>query len=98
MPSCSKQGNFNSIKVQLKPYVALYAADVPEFQFHKGTIKTLVERRQLEIKAHFNSINVQLKLPMYGYNSVSLPFQFHKGTIKTAPVSPKVCACLISIP
>ena len=54
------------------------------FQFHKGTIKTLVRQIYAETLVYFNSIKVRLKLYLsknliYKTNS----FQFHKGTIKT---------------
>ena len=34
------KGNFNSIKVQLKPAAMPTTPDTTPFQFHKGTIKT----------------------------------------------------------
>ena len=34
--------NFNSIKVQLKPPSAQVQRAIDAFQFHKGTIKTLL--------------------------------------------------------
>ena len=34
--------NFNSIKVQLKPFSDGFTPAQPLFQFHKGTIKTLI--------------------------------------------------------
>ena len=55
---------FNSIKVQLKlfydegkPFDAL-------FQFHKGTIKTILLNLLCALISNFNSIKVQLKLPV----------------------------------
>ena len=57
---------------------------IPEFQFHKGTIKTLRCLNTLMSKNYFNSIKVRLKLSAT-LNTLDeqLTFQFHKGTIKT---------------
>ena len=53
------------------------------FQFHKGTIKTLL-MFFLSLKiSYFNSIKVRLKLVFDWTMSVLSVFQFHKGTIKT---------------
>ena len=54
------------------------------FQFHKGTIKTVIRTRFNVCCVNFNSIKVRLKLD----STPSVPtlfsvFQFHKGTIKT---------------
>ena len=55
------QTYFNSIKVQLK-LLAFYKAYFDTlFQFHKGTIKTVVVHRDGHPLRHFNSIKVQLK-------------------------------------
>ena len=55
-----------------------------EFQFHKGTIKTLPEMLTVgELERYFNSIKVQLKLNLTILVIDTPIFQFHKGTIKT---------------
>ena len=54
-----------------------------EFQFHKGTIKTLHAIDSGSKSIYFNSIKVRLKrLLVTCHYSLSV-FQFHKGTIKT---------------
>ena len=76
--------NFNSIKVRLKHalhFVKGFFARV--FQFHKGTIKTMVRFVFLIYLANFNSIKVRLKLFVLPLLLISCIFQFHKGTIKT---------------
>ena len=45
--------NFNSIKVQLKRDFRLKVFGFLEFQFHKGTIKTLVDARRNPTKQVF---------------------------------------------
>ena len=52
---------FNSIKVQLKPLRSLTTLTSQKFQFHKGTIKTLLLRLKNLAIRYFNSIKVQLK-------------------------------------
>ena len=53
------------------------------FQFHKGTIKTMMAACDTMSISHFNSIKVRLKrIGGFTINS-SYIFQFHKGTIKT---------------
>ena len=55
------------------------------FQFHKGTIKTILLPTMLRNTLHFNSIKVRLKP---NEEKATFPtfnlFQFHKGTIKTS--------------
>ena len=53
--------HFNSIKVQLKLYMTVIAELEKQFQFHKGTIKTLPLSSVELYSRHFNSIKVQLK-------------------------------------
>ena len=57
--------------------------EIFEFQFHKGTIKTIVEGNYRFAIQHFNSIKVRLKPNTVLISAGSLVFQFHKGTIKT---------------
>ena len=52
---------FNSIKVRLKPPVAIREITDAEFQFHKGTIKTVFKRKAGFRVTDFNSIKVRLK-------------------------------------
>ena len=75
--------DFNSIKVQLKPRLTNPGWDDWQFQFHKGTIKTVSWKEFSKTPTHFNSIKVQLKRRKTKVNGAQLRFQFHKGTIKT---------------
>ena len=78
---------FNSIKVQLKPHTHEFSGSASIFQFHKGTIKTVIGQKDNLKLLHFNSIKVQLKRKAQRWADCRLyEFQFHKGTIKT-PVS-----------
>ena len=52
---------FNSIMVQLKPVVGDNVDVIVEFQFHNGTIKTLMQANLIDPPNDFNSIMVQLK-------------------------------------
>ena len=54
-----------------------------EFQFHKGTIKTVFLVMFLKVLLDFNSIKVRLKPNDEPYKAYFIGFQFHKGTIKT---------------
>ena len=56
---------------------------VRAFQFHKGTIKTLILYFPKVLCANFNSIKVRLKQTAYDSFEGGFLFQFHKGTIKT---------------
>ena len=53
---------FNSIKVQLEPPIKTETRESTLFQFHKGTIRTIVLFHSLIILVYFNSIKVQLEL------------------------------------
>ena len=54
------------------------------FQFHKGTIRTLIKLEVVRINSyHFNSIKVRLELIQITCSLKALRFQFHKGTIRT---------------
>ena len=75
--------SFNSIKVRLRLRPAKESNLVREFQFHKGTIKTvLVAAEQLPVFG-FNSIKVRLRQRSSPAAARATSFQFHKGTIKT---------------
>ena len=55
--------NFNSIKVRLEPYKLSLYEKYREFQFHKGTIRTLLLVFVIGIYiTNFNSIKVRLEL------------------------------------
>ena len=54
-----------------------------KFQFHKGTIRTLLELHNLFKVPHFNSIKVRLELLVVLLLTRFALFQFHKGTIRT---------------
>ena len=60
----------------------------PEFQFHKGTIRTVISITSFLLFANFNSIKVQLE--PFSRDILTSPvktFQFHKGTIRTVSKS-----------
>ena len=60
-------------KAMVSPYL---------FQFHKGTIKTIMNTFNTINNFNFNSIKVRLKLFVgLGYSCDLFEFQFHKGTI-----------------
>ena len=75
--------NFNSIKVQLELMVILILRLIALFQFHKGTIRTLIWIGYLRRNKHFNSIKVQLEQQARAAVNEFIVFQFHKGTIRT---------------
>ena len=54
--------NFNSIKVQLERFLSAISRYRLQFQFHKGTIRTIVVFRFWIMLMYFNSIKVQLEL------------------------------------
>ena len=60
------------------------------FQFHKGSIKTLINYTSMQKSSNFNSIKVRLKLNGYREFSTPYQFQFHKGSIKTLKIVVKV--------
>ena len=57
--------------------------NVSEFQFHKGTIRTLKKITFVPNIPDFNSIKVQLEPDGEHILSLTSKFQFHKGTIRT---------------
>ena len=69
------------------------------FQFHKGTIKTIILTVFCLVLSNFNSIKVRLKLLIFQriINRMR-KFQFHKGTIKTETLQSNIDAAYISIP
>ena len=71
----------------------------PSFQFHKGTIKTLILSTLSTLPgAYFNSIKVRLKLTYKIAYLIRDLFQFHKGTIKTVLACALAVSIYISIP
>ena len=71
------------------------------FQFHKGTIKTLLKFLTMFLLfTDFNSIKVQLKPNLFtDLQTPVVVFQFHKGTIKTQSFNiPMKVRAGISIP
>ena len=54
-------GDFNSIKVRLKPNTPACRIITELFQFHKGTIKTSSFSECMSTYCDFNSIKVRLK-------------------------------------
>ena len=76
--------HFNSIKVRLEQIASSVDSINVAFQFHKGTIKTYMQKEGDGAKVNFNSIKVRLKQSIvHDNNKFILEFQFHKGTIKT---------------
>ena len=57
----TKRQYFNSIKVRLKLSSEKICNYEHQFQFHKGTIKTLLKRLFIKHYLYFNSIKVRLK-------------------------------------
>ena len=53
------------------------------FQFHKGTIRTLLLRNGRRLHLDFNSIKVRLEQGLRPERRIIPAFQFHKGTIRT---------------
>ena len=67
-----KENDFNSIKVQLKRDGPYPEDGYRQFQFHKGTIKTLLQAVNTLLQRHFNSIKVQLKRTLWGTGRLSM--------------------------
>ena len=76
--------DFNSIKVRLELDIRNGRVAASEFQFHKGTIRTLLLLFYSFLRSNFNSIKVRLE-PFKNKKPTTLKsrFQFHKGTIRT---------------
>ena len=68
------------------------------FQFHKGTIRTVVLPASCVCGFNFNSIKVRLELTTPNMLHRAALFQFHKGTIRTSDNEQYICLCGISIP
>ena len=74
---------FNSIKVQLELKIVIKVLIYALFQFHKGTIRTIILRVFFQQVNYFNSIKVQLEQKCKRVLRRQNLFQFHKGTIRT---------------
>ena len=74
---------FNSIKVRLELGNTTPILFLHQFQFHKGTIRTIPETSPYQLYNHFNSIKVRLEQLNPLKVLVKILFQFHKGTIRT---------------
>ena len=57
--------NFNSIKVRLELTPQATPNVTPEFQFHKGTIRTQNTSKDKGKEKNFNSIKVRLELSCF---------------------------------
>ena len=78
------ENNFNSIKVRLEQTSAHCLVLIPLFQFHKGTIRTIVLFVHLVNKRLFQFHKGTIRTYRSLYYQTYLPlFQFHKGTIRT---------------
>ena len=75
--------DFNSIKVRLERSSEDTEVAKTEFQFHKGTIRTVHQKIQKLQKLNFNSIKVRLEHVIVTETTIYTEFQFHKGTIRT---------------
>ena len=79
--------NFNSIKVRLRHAFCEYRPGNDRFQFHKGSIKTVLSAWIGNFYCHFNSIKVRLRREGRDKGRTKASsFQFHKGSIKTRPL------------
>ena len=61
------------------------------FQFHKGTIRTMVNNSGINGVNNFNSIKVRLEPGSLTLLAPLSKFQFHKGTIRTRGASEVIC-------
>ena len=76
--------SFNSIKVRLERFpLDRDAVGLKLFQFHKGTIRTIVQSFFACSIIGFNSIKVRLEPLSPFLRKFIVGFQFHKGTIRT---------------
>ena len=92
--------HFNSIKVRLELiYKTLSNHYGGIFQFHKGTIRTIVSGRNApSYDINFNSIKVRLEHSAHRSEYPLPAFQFHKGTIRTSYKRIKIKTKKNSIP
>ena len=76
---------FNSIKVRLEPSAGSAVEGASDrFQFHKGTIRTILINWVFIKYLNFNSIKVRLERCIRRIcELIAKLFQFHKGTIRT---------------
>ena len=87
---------FNSIKVQLELYILSLVVSLTRFQFHKGTIRTMVSFVRVVLcplfQFHKGTIRTEYFRVHYRHSS---KFQFHKGTIRTVIVLVLVVCTMI---
>ena len=89
---------FNSIKVRLEPQNFKNRYEAAIFQFHKGTIRTILITVTINEVIDFNSIKVRLEQVKNHTFYNRCPFQFHKGTIRTLAGFEGFYSSIISIP
>ena len=75
--------HFNSIKVRLERNAFYWCDLAPQFQFHKGAIRTNASAMISSGIPNFNSIKVRLELWASVTRRQAKLFQFHKGAIRT---------------
>ena len=83
--------NFNSIKVRLEQHI-LHAWEIaPEFQFHKGAIRTGIQSVEhlCESSFQFHKGAIRTKSKQQERKREN-QFQFHKGAIRTSRRSAKI--------
>ena len=90
--------NFNSTLVRLKQRITTTIPKASQFQFHLGTIKTIIAFKTHDTLKNFNSTLVRLKQRRRYILFFSTIFQFHLGTIKTNLPRSLTCFFNISIP
>ena len=76
--------DFNSMKVRLEPARRARQRPRCRFQFHEGTIGTMLDLREILVYSlYFNSMKVRLEQSELANNDAVSKFQFHEGTIGT---------------
>ena len=93
--------HFNSIKVRLERSGKGRRATTREFQFHKGTIRTIKSRKGIdELVENFNSIKVRLEQPDEPYTDEKEIWDFNSIKVRLERVLFAVCSRfpVISIP
>ena len=90
---------FNSIKVRLEQEYEKRKRENRIFQFHKGTIRTRNQQKDVEQHLSFQFHKGTIRTPEdYSLENLLRAFQFHKGTIKTQNTNLKSSTKKISIP
>jgi len=84
--ACTMIHRFNSTMVRLEAGgTATHRAGIPEFQFHDGAIRSVVEGGAGFEPACFNSTMVRLEEADSFRTSARSLFQFHDGAIRSRP-------------